>query len=140
VFQNYVSSGKVFYIHHDFPFHQYSHEAARYANAAYRIGEFETVSTALFNQQDNWGANGGIESCVGAALTPAQMARLKKVMQANKSQIDADIQSDVQFGRDRFKVKYTPTTIISCRGQSYTVVGMVSYPILRQFLDELAKR
>jgi protein-disulfide isomerase len=140
VFEGYVGTGKVYFIHRDFPQHKYSRDAARYANAAARIGKLEAVSTALFSQQGTWAANGGIESCVASALTPAEMKKLRQTLQANGAQIDADIQSDLALGREKLRIGGTPTTIITCRGQSYTVVGLVSYPILRQFLEELLKR
>ena len=44
VIDNYVATGKVYLIHRDFPLdqiHKHSRTAARYANAAARLGKFE---------------------------------------------------------------------------------------------------
>ena len=51
---DYVNPGKVYLIHRDFPLdmHPYSHQAARLANAAAELGQFETVEKALFDSQD----------------------------------------------------------------------------------------
>ena len=45
VIDNYVSAGKVYLIHRDMPLaaHKHAREAARYANAAARIGKFAKV-------------------------------------------------------------------------------------------------
>src|SRR5262249_33725809 len=45
VIKNYVDTGKVFLVHHDFPLniHAHSREAARWANAAAAIGKFAPV-------------------------------------------------------------------------------------------------
>src|SRR5437899_2610637 len=56
VIENYVNSGKVYLVHRDFPLpvHAYSRQAARYANAAARIGRFDKAEEALFAKQDSW--------------------------------------------------------------------------------------
>jgi protein-disulfide isomerase len=141
VFENYVSTGKVYFIHRDFPLpmHKYSREAARYANAAARIGKFEPVAAALFAKQDFWAENGQVDAVVASALTPAEMTKVRQLVKEEKGRIDADIEKDVALGQGN-RVSQTPTSIITSRGQTYPVVGVVDYPILRQFLDELLKR
>jgi len=51
VIDAYVVPGKVYLIHRDFPLdmHPYSHQAARLANAAADLGQFETIERALFD-------------------------------------------------------------------------------------------
>ena len=53
---DYVASGKVYLIHRDFPLsmHLYSRQAARWVNAAARIGKFEAVERAIFDNQMAW--------------------------------------------------------------------------------------
>lgn len=139
VTDNYVSAGKVYLVHRDFPLpaHKYSREAARYANAAARVGKFEKVEEALFARQEAWSADGNVEAVVAAALTPAEMNKLRQVLR--NSQLDAAIDKDVAQGRE-FRVQQTPTTIITHKGQTYPVVGVVSYAVLRQFLDQLLRQ
>ena len=54
---DYVAQGKVYLIHHDFPLQMHAHwgEAARWANAAAKIGEFQEVDAALFDNQGGLG-------------------------------------------------------------------------------------
>ncbi len=134
--ENYVSAGKVYLVHRDFPLpgHKYSREAARYANAAARIGQFEKVEEALYAKQDVWSVDGNLEAVVAAVLTPAQMKQVRQLVQ--NGQLDAAIEKDVSLG-NQAQVRQTPTSIITHGGQSYPVVGVVTYPILRRFLDQL---
>src|SRR5579863_9060034 len=57
---DYVASGKVYLIHRDFPLsiHLYSRQAARWVNAAARIGKFEAVERAIFDNQMAWSEYG----------------------------------------------------------------------------------
>lgn len=140
VSQNYVSTNRVYLIHRDFPLpmHKYSREAARYANAAARIGKFDAVASTLFARQETWATNGQVDATVASVLTPAEMAKVRQLEKS--SQIDAGIQKDVNLGNSVHHVTQTPTTIITYKGQMYPVVGVVTYPILKQFLDSLLAR
>jgi len=53
---NYVTTGKVYLIHRDFPLtmHAYSRIAARYARAAAQLGKVEAVEQALYQNQEKW--------------------------------------------------------------------------------------
>jgi len=55
VMENYVSTGKVYLIHRDFPLpmHAHSQVAAQYSRAAAHIGKFEPVEQALFDNQES---------------------------------------------------------------------------------------
>ncbi len=54
VLDNYVSTGKVFLIHRDFPLpmHAHSQVAAQYSRAAAQVGKFDAVEEALFQNQE----------------------------------------------------------------------------------------
>lgn len=133
---NYVATGKVYLVHRYvvFPTHAYSRVATRYAEAAGRIGKFERVVDALFTKQETWSQSGDVDGVVAAVLTPAQMSKVRQLVKTG--QLDATIEKDVALGQSR-RVTQTPTTIIACKGQTYPIVGVVSYPVLRQFLDQL---
>ena len=79
---DYVASGKVYLVHRDFPLpmHPYSMDAARWANAAARIGRFETVDAALFDNQDKWTKDGSMEQYISAALGPTDFKRVQKLV------------------------------------------------------------
>jgi len=139
VIDNYVSAGKVYLIHRDMPLpmHQHSKEAARYANAAARVRKMEKVVVALFDKQANWTADGNIDGVVAAALTPAEMNQVRKLVRSGT--LDAGIDKDAALGT-QFRVTQTPTTIITHKGVTYPVVGVVSYNMLKTFLEQLLKQ
>ena len=136
---NYVSAGKVYLIHRDMPLpmHQHSREAARYANAAARVKKMERVALALFDNQAKWATDGKIDEVVATALTKAEMVQVRKL--ASGSTLDSGIDKDVALG-NQFRVTQTPTTIITYKGQTYPVVGVVTYKMLTAFLDGLLKQ
>jgi protein-disulfide isomerase len=151
---SYVADGKVYLIHRDFPLpgHQYSRQAARWVNAAARIGKFEAVERALFDNQMQWSEYGtenpkGImKPFVQATLTPAEFRRVEVLMHGCESNdhnelkdcvVDAQIQRDMAAG-ELIPIARTPTWVVSYRGQSYPAQpGGVSWPLLKQFFDQL---
>ncbi|HEV2617761.1 MAG TPA: thioredoxin domain-containing protein [Candidatus Acidoferrales bacterium] len=151
---DYVASGKVYLVHRDFPLtiHSYSRQAARWVNAAARIGKFEAVERAIFDNQMAWSEYGTenpkgiIKPIVQSALTPAEFKRVERLMQGCESNsqseikgcaVDAGIQRDLAEGQI-LPVRATPTIVISVRGQQYPpMTGAISWPILRQFFDKL---
>lgn len=136
---NYVSSGKVFLVHHDFPLsmHSNSRQAAHWANAAALAGKFEIAEHALYDKQDTWGPTGQIEPVLAAALPPADMKKVRDLNASQSSQIDAAIQKDMALGNMR-NVMGTPTIFVSHRGETTTMPqGGVTYPLLKQYLDYL---
>jgi protein-disulfide isomerase len=140
----YVAAGKVYLVHRDFPLpmHAYSHQAARWANAAAKIGKFQDVDAALFDNQSAWGADGNIEKFVAAALSPADFKRVQKLMAgceptSTACALDAYITSDQELGK-AVPVQATPTFVVFYKGQKYPASsGIVTYPILKQFFDSL---
>ncbi len=136
---NYVSTGKVYLVHHDFPLsmHSNSRVAAHWANAAALAGKFEEAEHALYDKQDTWGPTGQIEPVLAAALTPADMKKVRELNVSQSSQIDASIQKDTALGNMR-NVMGTPTIFVSHRGESTVLPqGGVTYSLLKQYLDYL---
>lgn len=136
VMQDYVSTGKVYLIHRDFPLpmHAHSRVAAQYARAAARIGKFEPVEQALFASQEKWEKTGDIDGTVAAVLSAAEMAKVRALVKGGT--LDEAIKKDQELGQ-MYRVNQTPTTIFKCKGQTYPYSGVMSYEILRQFLDHL---
>jgi protein-disulfide isomerase len=139
VIDNYVSAGKVYLIHRDMPLpiHPHSRVAARYANAAARMHKLEKVVAALFDKQGNWAADGNVDGVVATALTRTEMNQVRKLVSSGT--LDAGIDKDLALGT-QFRVTQTPTTIITHKGQTYPVVGVVSYNMLKTFLEQLLKQ
>src|SRR5258706_8164692 len=82
VMDNYVSTGKVYLIHRDFPLpmHAHSQVAAQYSRAAAQIGKFDVVEQALFENQEKWEQTGGVDGTVAAVLSPAEMTRVRALV------------------------------------------------------------
>ncbi|HVB98203.1 MAG TPA: thioredoxin domain-containing protein [Candidatus Dormibacteraeota bacterium] len=137
--EKYVSSGKVYLVHHDFPLpmHPYSHKAAYYADAAAAIGEFAPVENALFTHQPQWSSNGHIQPVLATVLSPAD---LRKVDELEKTpEIRGAVERDVELGTRR-GVHETPTIYITYKGKRTPVIGVVSLPILERYLDALLRQ
>jgi protein-disulfide isomerase len=133
---NYVTVGKVFLIHRDFliPGHAYSPTAAKYARAAAQLGKIEPVEQALFQNQEKWEQTGDVDGTVAAVLSAADIVKVRTLVKA--ATIQPLIDKDVALGHI-YNVNQTPTTIIHVKGQTYPVVGVVTYDTLKAFLDQL---
>jgi protein-disulfide isomerase len=133
---DYVTSGKVYLIHRDFPLpmHAHSRVAARYARAAAQIGKVEPAEQALFQNQEKWEQNGDVDGTVAAVLSPAEMAKVRALVKGGT--LDPLIDKDYALGQT-YSVNQTPTTIFHCKGQTYPYSGVMTYDILKQFLDQL---
>jgi protein-disulfide isomerase len=138
VMENYVSTGKVYLIHRDFPLpmHAHSQVAAQYSRAAAQIGKFEPVEQALFDNQEKWEQSGDVDGTVAAVLSPAEMTKIRALVKGGT--LNALIQKDLALGR-LYNVNQTPTTVFHSKGQTFPYAGVMSYEILRNFLDQLAK-
>jgi protein-disulfide isomerase len=139
---NYVAAGKVFLVHRDFPLpmHSYSHEAARWANAAAEAGQFEAAEHALYDKQDDWGSTGKIEATLAAALAPGDMKKIRTIESTETPQIDSAIQRDIDLGNSR-RVTGTPSIFVIHHGQITPLpAGGVNYVLLKQYLDMLGQQ
>ena len=133
---DYVSTGKVYLIHRDFPLpmHAYSRIAARYARAAAQLGKVEAVEQALFQNQEKWEQTGDVDGTVAAVLSAAEMAKVRAQVKAGT--LEPLIDKDYALGQT-YRVNQTPTTVFHCKGQTYPYSGAMTYDILKTFLDQL---
>jgi protein-disulfide isomerase len=158
---DYVSSGKVYLVHHDYPLeipgHENSSQAARWANVAAEFGQFEAVETALYTNQEAWAASGDIAKYVSGAMPASDFRRIEKVMGACQAPgprgrpgavdasphpcaIDTYIERDIALA-NQIPLQATPTYVISYKGQRLPPgSGFVSWPVLKQFFDSLLRQ
>ncbi|HTZ31297.1 MAG TPA: thioredoxin domain-containing protein [Methylomirabilota bacterium] len=139
VMDNYVNANKVYLVHRDFPLpmHAYSRIAASYSRAAAHIGRCEVVEQALFQNQEKWEMNGDVKGTVAAVLSPADMKKVQALVDSKA--LEPLIEKDKQIGQ-LVPVNQTPTSIIHTKdGQSYPVVGFVSFDVLKTLLDQVTK-
>jgi len=155
---DYVASGKVYLIHRDFPLqmHTYSGQAARWANAAAKIGDFEPAESALYDNQTAWTADGNLQKYLSAAVSATDFRRMETIVKGcegaapqakpnrgnplpagDHCSLDSAIASDIQQGYG-VPVNATPTFVITYKGQRMPPdSGYVSWPLLKQFFDSL---
>lgn len=133
---SYVSSGKVFLIHRDFPLpmHAYSRIAARYARAAAEIGKIEPVEQTLYENQEKWEQSGDVDGTVAAVLTSGEMSKVRALVKGGT--LEPLINKDYELG-EMYRVNSTPTSVFHYKGQTYPYAGMMNYEILSQFLNQL---
>jgi hypothetical protein len=151
---SYVADGKVYLVLRDFPLstHQYSRLAARWVNAAARIGKFEAVERALFDNQEAWSEygnaspKGNIKPIVQSALRPTEFKRVEHIMQGCESvnhselkgcAVDAEIQRNIAEG-ELIPITETPTWVVYYKDQAYPPGSRgVSWQLLKQFIDQI---
>jgi protein-disulfide isomerase len=133
---NYVSTGKVYLIHRDFPLamHAYSRIAARYARAAADIGKIEPIEQTLFQNQEKWEQNGDVDGTVAAVLSPSEMTKVRALVKGGT--LEPLIDKDFALGQ-MYRVNQTPTTVFHCKGQTYPYAGVMTYDTMKQFLEQL---
>ena len=133
---NYVSTGKVYLIHRDFPLpmHAHSRVAAQYSRAAAQIGKLEPVEEVLFQNQEKWEQTGDIDGTVASVLSSAEMTKVRALVKSGA--MDAAIAKDQALGQG-YRVNQTPTTVFHANGQTFPYAGVMSWEILHQFLDQL---
>lgn len=141
VMQNY--SNKVCVVYHEFPLitHPLAREAARYSEAASRMGQqiLLKVDDALFLDQATWSENGRIDPVIAKALSRQEFQKLKQIMQDPGILVAVDRERDkgMQLG-----INSTPTIFIYYYGRQQrveTTQAPLTYPVLKNFLDSVLK-
>lgn len=158
---DYVASGKVYLVHHDYPLdnpeHKYSSQAARWANVAAQFGQFEAVEAALYEHQSSWHGDGDIAKYISGAMSSSEFQRIAKVMAGCEAPgpkgheggfvapphpcaVDTYIEKDIALG-NQIPLTATPTYVITYKGQRLPPgTGFVSWPVLKQFFDNLLRQ
>jgi protein-disulfide isomerase len=139
---DYVIPGKVYLIHRDFPLemHPYARQAARLANAAAELGQFEAIERALYDHQDEWSAKGNIDEVMASYFPPAQFKKFQAYESQHISEINASIERDRAMGMQR-NVNQTPTVYITAHGKTEALPGGgVDYKLLKSYFDYLLRQ
>lgn len=141
VLQEYSSRDKVCVIYHEFPLtaiHKYSYEAARYSEAASRIGveQLLAVMDSLFMDQTKWSQDGNIDASISKALSRGDFQKLKTLLK--DSGINLAIEREVDLAT-KSQIRSTPTMFIRYSGKEQKAEGGVPYVVLKQFIDNILK-
>jgi protein-disulfide isomerase len=141
ILQEYSSKDQVCIIYHEFPLaiHKYSRDAARYAEAAARMGvkQLLAVMDSLFMNQAIWSQDGKIEALISKALAREDFQKLKNIMR--DSSINLAIEREIDLAT-KSQIESTPTMFIRYTGKQQKVKGLVTYVVLKQFIDTIMKR
>ena len=140
VLNEYSSKDKVCIIYYEFPWasHKYARSAALYFMAASKLGRQKVlpIMEALYLDQTQWSQDGSIDASISKVLSPEDFKKLKMIMQ--DPDINAAIDKEVQLGTLK-KVESTPTMFISYTGKQQKVDKLITYPVMKQFIDSIVK-
>jgi len=142
VIDDYVVPGKVYIIHRDFPLdmHPYARQAARLANAAAELGQFEAIERALYDHQDEWTTRGNIDEVIAASFSAAQFKKFQAFEAQHINDINASIERDRTMGVQR-NVNQTPTVFVTAHGKTEGLPGGgVDYKLLRNYFEYLLRQ
>lgn len=136
----YVATGKVQILHRDFPLsmHQHSKLAARYANAAGQLGQYELVVNQIFKTQPEWAQNGNVDSQVAKVLDAGTMQKVRDLVK-NDTHLDETVTADVAQGT-RDNLNQTPTMVFVSKGKRTKVDGFMPFGILKTYIDQLLSK
>jgi protein-disulfide isomerase len=136
---DFVDTGKVRLLHRDLPLPQHRHarDAARYANAAGRIGRYDLAVQGIFRTQHQWSQDGNIDARLAQVLTPAEMAQVRETVR-NSSDLDAAIDADIEMARAD-DVRETPAMVVVANGKRRTLAPVPPYYLLKGYLDEMLR-
>jgi len=131
IFKNYIATGKVKYVYHDFPlsFHAQAANAAIAVLCAGDQDKFWQMHEAVFNNQDVWSAVDGLSAFDSIAKSLVlKMDDFDACLKAEKykSQIDADYAGGILKGVDG-----TPTFFIN----GVEIMGAVPYETFAAAID-----
>jgi len=143
---DYIATGKVRFVHRDFPLSQHQHAqlAARFADAAGELGYYDVVVKQIFDTQNIWsfgdgsGKNtGDIDSEVAKVVPPGAMQKIRELVKSDP-RIDASISKDVSMAMSTDHVPSTPTLVIvtkSGKRELDSNVMDVPYNLFKTYLD-----
>jgi len=140
ILAQYVATGKVRLIHRDLPLpqHRWAHIAARYANAAGELGEYDLAVNRIFQTQDAWRDNGNIDAQLAQVLPPGLMQKVRERVM-NDSTLDRSIAADLEMvSKDH--VNQTPSLVIESKGKRENIGPPPSFGVLKNYLDQLLRQ
>ena len=141
IVQDYVRTGKAYLVFREFPLnipaHVYSRPAAAFAVAAARIGKYQTVSDALFRNQQAWSVNGKVWETVAGVLTPEEQKRVQVL--AKDPAVLAEVQRDVDRGMQAVLTQ-TPTLMVTYKLRQHPWTQFGDYSLFRGYVDALLKK
>jgi protein-disulfide isomerase len=143
--KDYIQTGKVKFIHRDFPLpmHQHAVMAAKYADAAGEVGYYDVAVKQIFKTQETWGVsatgpgNGNIDAELTKVIPPGAMQKIRELVKT-RGPIDAAIAKDVSMAQNLDHVNSTPTIVVVTRSgkrEPISTVMEMPYSLFKKYLD-----
>ena len=142
VVRDFVTTGKVYLVHREFPlsgpYHLWAREAANYATAAGRIGKYEQVSDALFKSQMAWDMDESkVWPAVASVLTATEQRKVQAL--AKDPSVTAEVEREYQEGV-AMGVNSTPTMVVTHGAQRFPIPAQqLNYGFLKSMIDGLTR-
>ncbi len=133
---DFVNTGKVRLVHRDFPLprHRYARLAARFANAAGRLGYYDAAVRRIFETQAAWAENGDIAAQLTEILPPGAMQQVRQMVQQDAS-LDESVDADLALGAAD-AIRGTPSLVVVFQGKRQ-VFAASNYDLLKGYLNAL---
>lgn len=140
---DYIKTGKVKFLHRDFPLpmHPHAQLAARYADAAGEVGFYSVVVDQIFKTQDTWSVNGkntgDLDAEVAKVLPPGAMQKVRELVKSDPH-LDETIKADVNMAMNVDHVPSTPTIVVVSNGKREMISSIMQMPysVFKQYLDQ----
>jgi len=143
---DYIKTGKVKFVHRDFPItqiHPHAQLAARYANAAGELGFYDIVVNQIFKMQDAWaiapyGKNtGDIDGAVAQVLPPGAMQKVRELVKTDP-RLDESVKTDMAMANNVDHINSTPTIVVISNGKREPISTIMNMPysVFKQYLDQ----
>jgi len=142
---DYIQTGKVHFIHRDFPLtqiHPHAVPAARYANAAGELGFYDLVVNQIFATQEAWyvytqNPPSTLDAEVAKVLPPGAMQKVRELVKSDP-RIDASMAADLALANSD-RIPSTPTVVIVSKNgkrELVTTVMEMPYSLFKKYLDQ----
>jgi protein-disulfide isomerase len=140
ILAQYVAAGKVRLIHRDFPLpqHPWARLAARYADAAGELGQYDIAVNRIFQTQAAWRDNGNIDAQLAQVLPPGLMQKVREKVMDDPT-LDRTIAVDFEMvSKDH--INQTPSLVIESKGRRENISPPPSFGVLKNYLDQLLRQ
>jgi protein-disulfide isomerase len=133
----YVNSGKVRLVRRDLPArtHRFARLAARYANAAGLLGDYDTAVAQILKTQSIWDITGDIASQLAQVLPPDDMRKIQYLVEKDPRP-EASIAADEALA-NQDGIRATPSLVIIAGDKRQVITGVPQLELLKGYLDRL---
>ena len=111
------------------PQHQYSQLAARYVNAAGKLGFYDAAVDYIFKTQSVWEKDGSLDAQMAKLLPPRTMEKVRLLVRNDRT-LDETVAADMAMAV-KDKINQTPSMVVVANGKRQLIVPIPSTNLLR---------